>query len=118
MNSIKIADNLSVCTKFSKKDFMKTSFYNNRDLSVFFWIRKKFKVKNHDFYIGFLFGDEKISQLQLYCIDESFENEEKRKAFNDEFAKEITDDFGCAWGNIKSVENKRENIALIIINYD
>lgn len=114
---IKIADNLLISSNFSKNDFMNTSLYSNQNLSMFFWIRKNFRIKNHDFYIGFLFGNEKISQLQLYCVDKSLENEGERKIFNDEFIKVITGGIGLEQGSVKSIENKRDNVALIILNY-
>ncbi|MEG0698865.1 MAG: hypothetical protein RR435_02860 [Erysipelotrichaceae bacterium] len=114
----KIADNLTISSNFKKSDFMKTSFYNNQNLSMFFWIRKDFRIKSHDFYVGFLFKNEEISQLQLYCVDKSLQNEDERKIFNDEFVKEITNEFGLNPGSIKSIENKRDNIALIILNYN
>ena len=115
---IKIADDLTISSNFTKSDFMKTSLYNNQNLSMFFWIRKNFRIKSHDFYVGFLFENEKISQLQLYCVDKSLENEEERKIFNDEFVKVITSETGLNTGSIKSIENKRDNIALIILNYN
>ena len=115
---IKIANELTITNSFSKNDFMRTSLYNNQNLSMFFWIRENCKINNHDFYIGFLFGNEKISQLQLYCVDKSLENEEKRKEFNDEFIKVITSKIGNKQGTIKSIVNKRDNIAVIILKYN
>ena len=114
---VKIANDVTITNTFSKNDFMKTSLYNNQNLSMFFWIRKKSKINNHDFYIGFLFGNDKISQLQLYCIDKSLDNEEKREKFNDEFIKVITSKIGNKQGTIKSIVNKRDNIAVIKLKY-
>ena len=113
----KITDDLTISSNFSKNDFMRTPLYNKQDLSRFFWIRKNFRIENHDFYIGFLFGNEKISQMQLYCVDKSLENEEERKIFNDEFINVITSEIGLEHKSIKSIENKRDNIALIILTY-
>ncbi|MBS7576930.1 MULTISPECIES: hypothetical protein [unclassified Enterococcus] len=112
-----INNNIIIHPNLTIDEFIKTSLYEKQDLSRFFWIRKENIINNHNFYLGFLFKEKKISQIQFYCVDKNISTEEMRKKFNDNFVKELSSSEDYAWGNIKSIFNKRENIALLVINY-
>lgn len=115
--TIKISNKIVINSYLTKKNFENSSLYNNQDLSKFFWVRDNCIIQNKEFFVGFLFRENYISQVQLYCIDKSLKKESQRKDYNDEFITKLGGELEYEWGNIKSIENKREKISLIIINY-
>lgn len=100
------------------EQFKKSKLYNGQDTERFFWLRnKQQKILNNSFIIGVLFRNNTISQLQLYCINDKIDTEEKRKKFNDSFVRNIAPEETYSWGTIQSLVDERENISLILVDY-
>lgn len=116
-NSILINRKIKISNSFTKEDFKKTDLYRNQDLSMFFWVRYDCEIYNHKFFIGLLFNERYIKQLQLYCTDVEISNEKQRKIFNDKFALLLSEFIDFKFCDISSVFDERGNMSIIVLDF-
>jgi hypothetical protein len=116
---ININGTLDISEKTTFDMFKKSSLYKGQTDNRFFWLVDICEIEGlpEKFKIGLCFRNNLITRVELYCVNETMENETERDKKNQFILDWLKENYALKCSNIENSFDKRNNYSSIIISF-